>query len=668
LSHDRWRPREEQQVVTLAAPIPDQPLPGNLPRASPFRWLRRDPVLLSAFVIVGLLIGYQLVVTLLQPPWIGPATDWLRAVLAWPELAVVVGVALWLTRTHQPDASSAWMLSLALLSYTVARTLWTVSDQLIFHQGVPFPTYPDLFFVLQYPFFFLFLALLLLPSLPPGGPRAKLILDSLLWTGAAAALTWYFILAPEYQASWMSPPAKLVSLFYPVGDLLILFVLVRTMLRPPPSRAMQPARYILGLAFVCLITADAWVALLILLNLHHVYLTGHAPDEFWLAFYLLVPLAALVRWRLALHEPLAPQPPPVSARTPQQLHRQDLLASLRFLAPLVAALLAGGVILIHATHTALTSPAAQRVSLVAPFAVTGGLLLLALVRQEVTFLENAQLQREREATRLEMLVLREANRRMDEFLSIVSHELKTPLTSLMGNLQLLMRRLRKARLDHDEVEGRPDDRAALVAMVRAMAARLEVGLERLGRLVDDLLDESRIQSGRLELHRAPTDLAAVVQAAVEEQRLLVGSRPIHLTLPADTQPMLVSADAGRIEQVVSNYLTNALKYSAEDRPVEVELQVDGKSARVWVRDQGVGVPLADQPYIWERFHRAAGVTIQSGSGVGIGLGLHISKSIVEQHGGHVGVESTPGQGSTFWFTLPLAAAVGGDASIAAPSS
>jgi signal transduction histidine kinase len=644
--------------LTFAASTRDQPLPGNPPRTSPFRWLYRDGVLLGAFLIVGLLIGYQLVVTLLQPPWIGPVTDWLRAVLAWPELAVVVGVALWATRTHRPDASSAWMLGLALFSYTVARTLWSVANQLIYHQGVPFPTFPDLFFVLQYPFFFLFMALLLLPSLPAGGPRAKLILDGLLWTGAVAALSWYFILAPLYQATWMAPLAKLVSLTYPVGDLFILFGLVHAMQRPPPSQGMQLARYVLCLAFVCLITADTWVALIILHHPFHVYLTGQPPDLFWLAFYLLVPLACLVRWRLARHEP--PQAPhrPVSARTPQQLQRQDLLASLRFLAPLVATVLAIGVILIHATFTTLTSVGADRGSLVAPFAVSGGLLLLAIVRQEVTFLENAELQRKQEAARMETLALRAANRRMDEFLSIVSHELKTPLTSLKGNLQLLTRRLRKARRDGEQPK--LDEYAGTLAMVQAMADRLEHSQDRLERLVDDLLDESRIQSGRLEFHVAPTDMAVTVRAAVEEQRLLAGNRSISLAVPDSVRPVWVCADAGRIEQVVTNYLANALKYSQEDRPVAVGLQAGGDTARLWVRDHGVGVPWADQASIWERFHRAAGVTVQSGSDVGIGLGLHISKTIIEQHGGSVGVESTPGQGSTFWFTLPLAKVEGGN--------
>jgi signal transduction histidine kinase len=117
--------------------------------------------------------------------------------------------------------------------------------------------------------------------------------------------------------------------------------------------------------------------------------------------------------------------------------------------------------------------------------------------------------------------------------------------------------------------------------------------------------------------------------------------------------------AGRIGQVATNYLSNALKYSAPDRPVAVSLQVGEGEATVRVRDEGPGLTPEQRAQVWERYQRVAGVAIQDsaqGTGGGLGLGLHISRSIVEQHGGSVGVESTPGRGSTFWFTLPVAPA------------
>jgi signal transduction histidine kinase len=145
-----------------------------------------------------------------------------------------------------------------------------------------------------------------------------------------------------------------------------------------------------------------------------------------------------------------------------------------------------------------------------------------------------------------------------------------------------------------------------------------------------------------------------VRAAVEEQRQLVPQRTILMRCLFD-RPVPVVADADRIGQVVTNYLTNALKYSLEERPVEVGIQIHDQQARVWVSDQGPGLSPAEQEHLWQHFYRVPGVEVQSGSGIGLGLGLYISKTIIDQHQGQVGVQSTLGKGSTFWFTLPLAA-------------
>jgi signal transduction histidine kinase len=175
----------------------------------------------------------------------------------------------------------------------------------------------------------------------------------------------------------------------------------------------------------------------------------------------------------------------------------------------------------------------------------------------------------------------------------------------------------------------------------------------LTRLVNDLLDDSRIQGHRLELRLEPCDLAAIVHEAVEEHRQAAPTRTIRLDV-SQGEAVPVIADADRIRQVIINYLTNALTYSRPDQPIDVGLRADGGMARVWVHDEGPGVPAADQDRIWERAYQVTGLKPQSGSHVGLGLGLYISRSIVEHHQGQVGVESTPGHGATFWFTLPLA--------------
>ncbi len=250
------------------------------------------------------------------------------------------------------------------------------------------------------------------------------------------------------------------------------------------------------------------------------------------------------------------------------------------------------------------------------------------------------------------LALREANQVMDEFLGIVSHELRTPLAIFLANVQIAGRRIERLQAGVEQRVGKDDALVAQIAAVQGMLTRAETAALRQNRLVSDLLDVSRIQSGKLEIVPERIELGQLVRQCVEEQRLAHPGRSIMLELPEEEAPVL--GDADRIGQVITNYLSNALKYSGEEKPVMVLLRLDGQRARVAVRDEGPGVPPEEQGPIWDRFYRSPGAEHQSGSGVGLGLGLHISKTIVERHGGQVGVESVPGAGATFWFTLPLA--------------
>lgn len=608
----------------------------------------RDPVLLSTLVFAGVVLLYQLVVTLLQPVWLGAVTDWLRAVLAWPEL-VVVGFVSWrLTRLQSREARSWRMLSVAFVSYTIARTYWTLDDRFIHPNHVPFPTLPDVFFLLQYPFFFL--ALILVPGAPPWGPRVRVILDCLLLMGAASALSWYFLLAPIYLESGESVLGKLVNLAYPLWDLCLLFGLIVALV----YRRCSLDRAVLSLlivAVLCLVIADSWAAFVILVP-QHFYATGHPSDLFWMAFYLLVPVTGVVALRLKQrkHPDATGTLARASARLPPQ--HSDRQEAFRFLSPFAAALLASAVLGMRA----IIDPV-RPLSTLAPSLVIFGLLLLALARQSVTLLENAQLRREREEAHTRELAahareegVREANRQMEMFLGIASHELKTPLSSIVLGMQLMQRRMQR-QASTKAGAGEEQDRTFAASL-----GTLEITLAQLGRLhrlVNDLVDISRIQHQRLDFTCTLVDLVVLVERAVEEQRQAAPERMILLECPSvGTVP--VAADAERLEQVVTNYLTNALKYSDEAALVEVGVQVVGQQGRVWVRDHGPGIAPAEQELIWERFHRVPGMKVQSGSGIGLGLGLYISKTIIERHHGQVGVESRPGQGATFWFTLPLA--------------
>jgi signal transduction histidine kinase len=177
---------------------------------------------------------------------------------------------------------------------------------------------------------------------------------------------------------------------------------------------------------------------------------------------------------------------------------------------------------------------------------------------------------------------------------------------------------------------------------------------RLGRMIADLLDVARIQSDQMELHETLVDLVQLVERCVDEVRLGWPERQVRLEAPNIV--LQVRVDADRIGQVVINYLTNALKYSPPTASVVISVHVQDDGARVQVQDQGPGLSPEQQQAVWDRYKRVQGVPVQDdprASGGGLGLGLYISRMIIRQHGGEVGVESAPGQGATFWFTLPL---------------
>lgn len=270
------------------------------------------------------------------------------------------------------------------------------------------------------------------------------------------------------------------------------------------------------------------------------------------------------------------------------------------------------------------------------------------VTRDITWRKG--LEREREEARARELALQETTQRMDEFLATAAHDLRSPLAVAVGTIDLAA--LRSERLA-STVSAENPSLADKIGQVQNCLDEAGRSLDRLSRLVAVLFDVSRARTGTLELHCMPCNLASVAREQVAALRMAHPSRTIHFEVLGG-RALRVVADADRIGQVLMNYLTNALKYAPEDQPVEVRVAAEGTAARVSVRDRGPGLPIDEQARIWQRFYRVLGGKVRSGSNTGLGLGLHICKTIVELHGGQVGVESAPGEGSTFWFTLPLA--------------
>ncbi|TWR25515.1 PAS domain S-box protein [Mucilaginibacter achroorhodeus] len=227
----------------------------------------------------------------------------------------------------------------------------------------------------------------------------------------------------------------------------------------------------------------------------------------------------------------------------------------------------------------------------------------------------------------------ELMQKKDEFMSIASHELKTPITSIKGSLQILKRMI-------DKAEGKDATLASFIDKANKQTGKLTT-------LVDDLLDVTKIQEGKMVLNYDDFDAAAMVKECMEE--VYAQNSTHRIEFKADCE-MRVHADKVRLEQVVTNFLTNAIKYSPKADKVTITCDIDDKNFKVSVTDFGIGIPDDKKDFLFDRFYRVQ----ESSSHVsGLGLGLYISAEIIKRHKGEIGVESKANIGSTFWFTIPI---------------
>jgi signal transduction histidine kinase len=238
----------------------------------------------------------------------------------------------------------------------------------------------------------------------------------------------------------------------------------------------------------------------------------------------------------------------------------------------------------------------------------------------------------------DVTALKEAEHLKDEFLGIAAHELRTPLAILKGFAQTLIVQTARGRgpelaeWQMESVEG------------------IDQSTSRLIELTEDLLDVTRLQGGRITFHREPTDLVALARRVVA--RLQMTTQRHHLSLLTSSEYLVADVDPRRIEQVLSNLIGNAIKYSPAGGPIEVTVreEVGTKMALLSIRDSGIGIPVQQQARIFGRFERADNARAY-GIG-GTGLGLYLCRELIERHEGRIWFESAEGQGSTFFIALP----------------
>jgi signal transduction histidine kinase/ActR/RegA family two-component response regulator len=269
---------------------------------------------------------------------------------------------------------------------------------------------------------------------------------------------------------------------------------------------------------------------------------------------------------------------------------------------------------------------------------------IALLQQKAESLEAEVKERRQVEERLRLALVGEqmaraeaetANRMKDEFLATVSHEIRTPLNAIIGWSHLL----RTGRLDE-------------ATAARAMET-IDRNAKSQAQLIEDILDVSRMITGKLRLNNEPVDIASVINAAIDSVQLAINSKDLKLEITLDPSARHTLGDASRLQQVVWNLLANAIKFTPSGGRIEVKVERAGRNLQIRVSDAGQGIDTDFLPFIFDRFRQADGTTTREHGG--LGLGLAIVRHLVELHGGTIKADSAgKGKGATFIINLPLA--------------
>lgn len=269
---------------------------------------------------------------------------------------------------------------------------------------------------------------------------------------------------------------------------------------------------------------------------------------------------------------------------------------------------------------------------------------LAIALQNASSLEavkelNANLQQRIDSATEELRTSNEQLRGLDaakdEFVSMASHQLRTPLTSVKGYVSMVL-------------EG---DAGKITKLQKQFLREALTSSERMVHLINDFLNVSRVQTGKFLIERHSVDLVKVLRQEVRALEPMAESRDLRLLLEVPSKPVVMSIDEGKLRQVIMNFIDNAVYYSRPDTDIRISLNVGRRDVRVEVVDHGIGVPASQQAQLFTKFFRADNARTQRPDGTGVGL--YLAKMVVDGHGGKLLFSSKEGKGSMFGFTLPL---------------
>jgi signal transduction histidine kinase len=519
-------------------------------------------------------------------------------------LAIVAGTLL-----HRPARRLPWyLLAAGLLAFSVGDMIFNIYAN-VWHRDPPVPSAADVFYLSGYPFLAAGLVLLI-GHLDRRRQLAGLI-DAAVFAVAFALVQWVFLMDDVVHGEG-SAAFKAVSISYPAMDIVLLGGLAFFFLSP--GWRTTAYRFI-GASLVLQLAADEVYA-----TSPDSYVSASWLDAGWLLSYVLFGTAAL-------H-------PSMKLTELRERHLPNLHpARIAFLG---AALLTAPVVIAiqRATDAHIDAVPIAVAAAILPLLVP---VRLAILARGIDRLRRDEREARSEAEFAQRLLaeqnerLRESDRLKDEFVALISHDLRTPLTSIMGYLELAM--------DDDTLGADP----------RRYLEVVQRNSERLLRLVNDLLFVARLEAGELDLHPAELDLGPIVRQSVEEARPRAGAKGIELACEAHSAPE-IRGDRGRLFQLLDNLISNAIKFTPEGGRVAVRLFARGSRARIEVADTGMGIPRDEQARLFQRFFRARMATEQQIPGTG--LGLYIASAIVTAHEGEIEVVSEPGEGTTFCIDLP----------------